>query len=441
MKSRSKVLTVLMAAAILFSVLICWEPTGGGSIQSTEDKETGPQSCREAFGAGEDRKVEINYYIWENEKSYIEPIIGAYEALHPGIHVNLHAVNQDIYDSSLEDILVKGAADLVGVRETSHMVSLAQEGYLLDLTSYISEYDLEIEAYGNMFNEIGVEGRYFGIPTRSTCWILLYNKDIFDEAQISYPGQLTWEEYRELAIALTQEKDGGIRYGGYWPPWCFNFLALQNSSWLVDDDLETAMRSLEMLNAFYNEDHSHVSYLETAQQKESLSDLFMQGKMAMMPQGEWIINMLMEKQKDKRGSINWGIAPIPVESEKEAGITWGQYQFVCVSSQTRYPEEVFEFLTFLCGEEGAGILAANGMIPAYWNEKIRAVYAETVGEEVAEVFHDAKRNQEQLAISHYHELQNMFDICADCYLRGELTLNQAMATFERLRREIYEDRG
>lgn len=410
-------------------------------LRSREGNAADREGEKWAEAGKADGNVEINYYIWENERSYIEPIVDAYEALHPGIYVNLHAVNQDIYDSSLEDILTREQADLVGVRGTSHMVSLAQKGELLDLTSYIAEYDLQIEAYGNMFNEIGIDGRYFGIPTRSTCWILLYNKDIFDEAQIAYPGQLTWEEYRRLAIELTKEEDGHIQYGGYWPPWCFNFLALQSSSWLIDDDLKAAARSLEMLNTFYNEDHSHVNYPETAQQKENLSDLFIQGQIAMMPQGEWIINMLMEKEKGAGSSVNWGIAPIPVKSEKEAGITWGQYQFVCVSSQTRYPEEVFAFLTFLCGEEGAGILAANGMIPAYWNEKIREVYAETVGEETAEVFHNAKRNQEQLAISHYHELQNMFDICADCYLSGELTLEQAMKTFEELRRDIYEDGG
>lgn len=438
MKSRNRVAAVLAAAALVFSVLICWEPTGGNKIQRTEGKGAETKDEEELLETEEDGgTIEIEYYIWENEQSYIEPIVDAYEALHPGILVNLHVVNQDIYDNSLEEFLTKNAADLVGVRETSQMVSLAQKGYLLDLTPYMSEYGLEIEAYGNMFNEIGIDGRYFAIPTRSTCWILLYNKDIFDEAQIEYPKQLTWEEYRRLAIELTQEKDGSIQYGGYWPPWCFNFLALQSSSWLIDDDLQAAARSLEMLNTFYNVDRSHVSYLDTAQQQENLSDLFAQGKIAMMPQGEWIINMLMEKQKENGSSVSWGIAPIPVNSEKEAGITWGQYQFVGVSSKTRYPKEVFAFLTFLCGEEGAGILAANGMIPAYWNDKIRAVYAETVGEEIAEVFHDAKRNQEQLAVSHYLELQNVFDICADCYLRGELTLDQAIETFEKLRQEIY----
>ncbi|MDO4292352.1 MAG: sugar ABC transporter substrate-binding protein [Eubacteriales bacterium] len=429
MKNNNILQAVVMVLFLAMSVLLCFQPS---KIESAT-----PQIIAEKEEKAE-KEVILNYYIWENEEAYIRPVIEAYEALNAEVIINLHIVDADLYDKSLEHILSgENQADLVGVRETSHMASLAEEGYLLDVTDYISNYALEVEAYGNMFNEIEINGRYYGIPTRSTCWILLYNKEIFDKKGIPYPEQMTWEEYGELAILLT-DKEGEKTWGGYLPPWCFNFTAIQKSSYLMDDNLKETENALRLLNQFYNLDKSHVSYKESATQRESLSGLFKQGHIAMMPQGEWMINMLMEKNKEGEANVRWGIAPMPVPDEEDAGTTWGQYQFACISSRTDNPEEAFRFLSFLCGEEAARIYARNGMVHAYSTEEIKKIYADTVGEDIAEIVYRAKRKQEQPAIPEYHEILDMFETCAHNYLMGNCDLAAAIEEFDILRKQVYQ---
>ena len=426
MKNLKKAGYILFGIAALLSVVICLQKPEGSTGNEALFPKT--ESLEEAV---------IHYYIWENEEAYVRPVIAAYESLHHNITIELHVVDADVYDDRLVDTL-NGTepVDLVGMRDTSQLVNLANQELIMDMTAFMQEGDLDVKAYGNMFNEIRINGRYYGVPTRSTCWILLYNKDIFDRMGVAYPEQLTWEEYGELAIRLTKEEDG-IR-GGYWPPWCYNFAALQGSEYLIDDELRLTQKSLEMLYQFYEVDGSHMSFEETYHQTQKLSELFMEGNIAMMPQGEWMVNMLLENEKSEGRRINWGIAPMPVLQEEDAGTTWGQYQFVAVAEKTEHPAEVFDFLEFLCGEEGARIYAQKGIVHAYATKEIQVLYAQTIGEEAASVIYNAKRNQEQLALPHYHELIALFEADAVEYLSGNCTITQAMEKFKEERSRIYQ---
>lgn len=427
MKKRKKLLYGILLCLAVLSVAVCFQRQDS-VLGEKEEYLYGQENLTDAV---------IHYYIWDSEETYVRAVAEAYEALHHNIHIEIHSVDADLYDEALIPIL-KGESpvDLVGIRDTSQLVSLAKQELILDVTPLIREGEFDVKAYGNMFNEISIEGKYYGVPTRSTCWILLYNKDIFDSMGIPYPSQLTWEEYGELAKKLTQEENGIS--GGYWPPWCYNFAALQNSEYLIDDELRLTRRSLEMLHQFYEEDGSHYNFQETFHQSKKVSELFGEGNIAMMPQGEWIINMLLENENSGEAKVNWGIAEMPVLNPEDAGTTWGQYQFAAVAANTEHPAEVFDFLEFLCGEEGARIYAQKGIVHAYATKEIQEIYAKTIGEEAAAIIYNAKRKQEQLAIPRYYELIFLFEEAAEDYLSGEITIDQAMDRFKEERKEIYQ---
>ncbi len=427
MKKRKKLLYGVLLCLAVLSVAVCFQK------QDTVLHE----NYKNLYNQENLTEAVIHYYIWDSEETYVKPVAEAYEALHHNIRIEIHAVDADLYDEALIPILNGEApVDLVGIRDTSQLVSLAEQELILDVTALLQEGNFDVKAYGNMFNEISIEGKYYGVPTRSTCWILLYNKDIFDSMGIPYPRQLTWEEYGELAKRLAQEENG-IK-GGYWPPWCYNFAALQSSEYLIDDELRMTRKSLEMLHRFYEEDGSHYNFQETFNQSKKVSELFNEGNIAMMPQGEWMINMMLENENSGGAKVNWGIAEMPVLNSEDAGTTWGQYQFAAVAANTEYPAEVFDFLQFLCGEEGARIYAQKGIVHAYATKEIQEIYAQTIGEEAAAIIYDAKRKQEQLAIPRYYELISLFKEAAQDYLSGEITIEQAMNRFKEERKEIYQ---
>jgi multiple sugar transport system substrate-binding protein len=382
-------------------------------------------------------KIILDYYIWDDEFSYIDPVVTAYNAFQSAVEIKLHILTSEEYDAEIYKLLsTDDKIDLLGIRGISKLIMLQDNGQLLDLTSYVKNNDMDVTAYGSMFNDISIDGKYYGIPNRTTCWALFYNKDIFDNAGIPYPEQMTWEEYRQLALTLTSGEGENKIWGGYWVPWCYNFAALQRSSYLIDDDLTYTEESLELLNNFYNVDKSHMSYKQMVDENIDCYREFENGSIAMFPQGEWSVNMLLLAEKEGLTEVNWDIAPMPVFEGQDSGTTWGQYQFVGVTSDTAYPTEAFDFVQFLCGEEGARIYAENGMLHAYSNDEIKKIYMTAVGKDSASIFFKTKKVQEEIAMSGYEDVKVSFIAAANEYLLGNKTIEETMATFMEERIEL-----
>ena len=51
-----------------------------------------------------------------------------------------------------------------------------------------------------------------------------------------------------------------------------------------------------------------------------------------------------------------------------------------------YQEEAFEFLSWLCGEDGAQIIAGSGNISGYMNDEIQEIYRDSLQGKNADVF-------------------------------------------------------
>lgn len=58
-----------------------------------------------------------------------------------------------------------------------------EEGLLLELNDYLARSPLDTTAYGNMFGTYAIDDRYYGLPTRCTCWVLYYNKDLLTKQE------------------------------------------------------------------------------------------------------------------------------------------------------------------------------------------------------------------------------------------------------------------
>lgn len=106
------------------------------------------------------------------------PVFEAYNALQTEAHINLNVIDYD-YDEKIELYLESPGevtVDLLGLRGISQVIQYKQNGFILDLTDYLENSDIDVTAYGSMFNDITHNGRYYGMPTRSTCWEKPYSK-------------------------------------------------------------------------------------------------------------------------------------------------------------------------------------------------------------------------------------------------------------------------
>lgn len=382
--------------------------------------------------------VILEYYTWDEEASYMEPIVNSFNARHSNIKVNLHMLVSDDYDNNIIQIYSEGKnVDIIGIRGFSQMARYQTAGMLSDISHEILNNNIDITAYGNMYNNITIDNKYYGMPNRSTCWVLVYNKSIFDEMGLPYPGQLTWEEYRKLAKQLTHTKDDGtIVWGGYFITWALNFAGIQNANYLHDDDQSSQRKALELLNQLMNIDKSHMSIQEIEEKDEYYLDIFEQGRIAMMPMGEWFVGLIMDDERHGKSTIDWDLAPMPIFEGMIPGTTWGQYQFTGISSTCSHKDAAFEFLKYIGGAEGAKIYAEYGMLSAYNSEESQIIYRNVAGDKNVNVFYDAFRIQEIPMYDKYEEINQLYTSLGREYLKGNRTLDETMNTFEKERRKL-----
>ncbi len=87
---------------------------------------------------------------------------------------------------------------------------------LLNLQPFLdADPDFSLDDFYSPFLEVfRKEGDLWGLPLEGDVQVLLYNKDLFDEAGVEYPQPgWTLEDFLEKAVALTREEGEGKVYG------------------------------------------------------------------------------------------------------------------------------------------------------------------------------------------------------------------------------------
>ena len=421
----------IWATLLLLAALLLWKfsPWSVGTSDHGESLSEGDIPLTQAT---------LQYYIWKDEEVYVREVVDAWNALQGREAVVLHVLSNSDHETWLKAYDGSMQVDLIGLRGNSNVLELQQRGQLLGLGSYIQKSGLDVKAYGNMFNEIICDGEYYALPTRSTCWALYYNRTLFDRKGIDYPKEMTWEEYLALAKEMTWEENGVQIWGGYYPPWNYNMMAAQNGYYLLDDNLKPIEQCLEMLNRLYRSG-THVPYAKIKDRGDDCRYDFEEGNIAMIINGEWLANMLLEDEAAGKNVPEWDIAPLPVPADAKGKISVGQYQFTGISAHCEYPEEAFAFLEFLCGNPGAKIYAGNAVIPAYYSDEIREIYKESLSGKNTKVFFEAERIQEQPMWIGYNNLMEIYTTVAEEYLMGEISLSEAMERFAQERMVLLEE--
>ena len=429
-----------MAAVSLSAMMIaglagCGSATGtatGSSQAKGQDAATSEASATTVAGG---EKVKLSFYIWSDEENYIKKVVEAYNASQDKVEVDLNTVASDDYDDKLKVMLAGDTSvDLVDIRGVSQMTNYANQGALLDVTDRVSKSGLDTSKYGEMWKTSDVDGKYYALPTRTTCWALFYNADLLKEAGVDAPGQMTWEEYvdysKKVADGLKGKTagDGTAIKAGYWVPWIYQFYSVQHGVYVNDTNTQYIQKSLELLNTFMT-NGTHYSYADVSSGTYDYMSEFENGHVALLPNGEWSVNMLMNAQASGDTNVNWEVAPMPVPEGVADGTSWGQFQYAAITSGCKHPDEAYDFLNYLCGEKGSEIYASTGMIHAYSSDSAEQALEKASGKASVHYLFDAKKVQEQPNAAGYDEFVNALNENAQLYFLGEEDINKCMKDF------------
>jgi ABC-type glycerol-3-phosphate transport system substrate-binding protein len=384
--------------------------------------------------AGASGGVVINFYAHSDNQTYVDAQVAAFNALNNGITVVPHIIANDAYDDKIK-VLAAGQSDTMDVlwiRTPSQLQQYVSNKALVDLSPYAKDAGLDLTPITTQIKAASdASGAFYGLPTTGSAWMLFYNKKLFDAKGLAYPTNLTWDQYMDLAKQLTYEDNGTKYYGSILPNWTMNLGASAAGEYLTADaPMPYTTKYIEALKRMYLDDKSHPGIGEMSAGSFDINALFTSGKYYMMINGDWEFQLL---PKD----FEYGAAPLPVFDGLPAESTVGQCSYYCVSANSKYPKEAYQFAAFCTtSAEGTKIYASNMAVPCYVTDEALAAYKESVKVPGVEYRFSAKINPEQGPETYYNDLNEAFKQEMQVALLGEQSVEDAFNNYYQLRDEI-----
>ncbi|KOP24240.1 sugar transporter, partial [Hapalosiphon sp. MRB220] len=295
------------------------------------------------------------------EQKLLKQVLQDFEAQHPGIRVKYEVI-ADQYMDVIKTRLIGEAAPDVFYMDAFEAPFLMSQNVLEPLDVYInSEFDLG-DFEETILNSFKYNNHIYGLPKDYSTLALFYNKQAFVSASLTNPPT-TWDELRTYSKQLTidQNQDNKIDQYGYGiipelARQAYKIKAfggqLVDASGYATFASEAGIKGLELVVDQYQKDH-------TAAQKSDVgtnsgSEMFGQGKVAMVIEGNWAITYL----KKTFPQLDFATAELPSINDKKGTMLF-TVAYV-MNKQTQHKTEAWELISYLTGKEGMENWTATG---------------------------------------------------------------------------------
>lgn len=249
------------------------------------------------------------------------------------------------------------AADVYGTAIETFQAFSSRRMWL-DLTEFVKANPGFSDFAPSLFEQASYKGQVHYIPIGWNNIMINYNRDLFDKTGVAYPKQgWTWEEFREVAKALTvKDSAGNVTQFGYEvpnqnffvQPWFFsNGTGVLNDDWTASNMLDPKVaESLQFLH-----DLIHVDGVSPIPGKDAMDNQFFAGQVAMISRGHWIV------QGCKNNGVKLDVAIPPKKETEITVIGFGGY---AISKATEQPDLAKALVLELTGEETQKEEGENG---------------------------------------------------------------------------------
>ena len=326
----------------------------------------------------DDGRVHITYSFWgtPDEGASVQAVADTFNASQEKITVEVMAIPHDSYVTKLNTMAVAKELPDCGIMSEAGVLQFADSGLLYDVSDMYGASDSKpLDSLTFKY-----EGNPVAYSAANEILLMYYNKDMFDEAGVSYPpadagNAWTWDEFVSVARQLTFDAKGNnadspdfdtnniVQYG------CM----VENLTWQLE------VWCLSNGSGFYNEDGSsvtitdsaaidaiqkvadlhlvhHVAPLSTGLTDDGIQRSIIAGTCAMATGGQWNVGTCLASARDE--GLNYGVAVLPYMKEKVTICTGGPN---VVFSQTRHPAEAMEWVKWYAKEENSWGLIESGI--------------------------------------------------------------------------------
>ena len=380
MKKRSLAVSVVMGLMAL-GLVAC----GGSKSSSSESTASGSGEQ----GASSD---ELSVAIWDtNQEPGLKEILDDFTK-ETGIKTKISVVKWNEYWTMLEAGAQGGSLPDVFWMHSNESERYMSNDMLLDLTDKIKASDkIKVENYPeDIWGLYTYKDHYYAVPKDIDTIAIWYNKKLFDEAGVPYPtSDWTWDDLTETARKLT--KSDGSQYGlavkmdnnqaGY-----YNLIYDQGGYVISDDKKKSGWddpKTIEGMNILDTWIKEGLMPSAETMSENGEEVLFQSGKVAMVPQGSWMISSykaneytaqnadIVELPKDaktgKRVSLYNGLGWAAAKNGKHTEEAWKLIEYLGSEPAQKKQAELGVTMSAYKGTSDAWVKSANFNLQAYLN--------------------------------------------------------------------------
>ena len=433
------------AAVILGSAVVMNLLAGCGGAQSQEQSSqagTGTAAVGEASGeSGGQAGGTVTWWTWSTEatEAFAKQIEYA-EAQNPNLDVDIQYTANADFMAKLPVAIAGGTGPDIYQMTRPSFELYAASGQAMDLTEAIAGSP-KLQAYLDQLSPelretYQFNGKQMAIPFTIESTAIVYNKDLFEAAGLPDLKEIddtwTWDDLQDLARQLTVKDENGetAQYGFYCavdrlPTWeliwsrgveMFN----EDGSVCLLDQPEVA-ESLKPLVEMYQEGLSPSIDVTTT---TSGGDIFISGKIAMIPAGIWKV-----PSYNNITAFEWDVAELPFDPVTGKRVSSSNVLGLFINPNAKNYEGAVALLEELVQPECQKILADTHIyIPAL--EEVRGGYFEGDVPDNIEAYKNALDYIHPNTLTQYIPYaqfnQEVNDALKKAY-NGEKTIEEAMA--------------
>ena len=376
---RKKLISLLLTGVLTASLLAgCGSTDNSAASENTAAAEetASAEEAQEAVDlAGTEtteEAVEITYANFNASGGNEETLQKMYEAFHeeyPNITVNIETIGYDDYFTQMQTRVAGGTAPDCYELNIENFAAYANKGVLAELTG------IDTSGYNaTALNAFSVNGKQYGVPGNFSNVVLIYNKDLFDQAGVSYPtDDWTWDDAMEACEKISALGDD--IYGIYQPITFnefFKVAAQYGGGVLNADKTEFTINSEENLKAatmmISKVTDTNVQPTEAQMGGMGDWDLFESGRLGMIPTGIWAFNTFADAC-----DFNWDICVEPGGTQKA---THFFSNALVVNADSDKKEAAATWINWLASSDTSAQMRidAGWDLPAISNEEVLSGY-------------------------------------------------------------------
>jgi multiple sugar transport system substrate-binding protein len=314
--------------------------------------------------------VEFWHFFTDREAEAIDAIVADFKAKYPKVSVVVKS-GQD--DTKMLQAIGAGQGPDVGLSYSTDIVGkFCATNAWQDLAPYIQRDRVDLgRLTPTVRSYTEFRGKRCAMPVLADAYGLYYNKKVFADAGVAGPPK-TLAELADLAKRLTVRKPNGtIERAGFLPLFGFyenspsHMSPMVGAGWLNDDGtsaIGTDPKWKELLT-WQKELVDWYGYANLEKFRASLGDewsadnAFQKGKVAMNIDGEWRMAFV----RDQAPTLQFGVAPLPVNDPARYGAGYVTGNVVGVSRTAKNSEAAWALIRYLTTDTAAIVKLSNSI--------------------------------------------------------------------------------